>query len=992
MATVTRFFSEFKDRKGESWRVEFCDKDFTGVAAEIKLGAEAFGINWAGNANEPHQPIVTSSAEFYLIIESQAQYNWLLEMPNAAPDRFTVAVKYLSGVSYNLRWAGVIMVDGVSIEDIYYPQQVTLQANDDLSRLQDVLYKTSETVEYTGTAFIHEHLRNCLLKLRTAHHWEDSDVLLRIVPYLRPAADTGDGVQLTKLKHEFLHNSNSDGVKQYLSVWQVLEEIALLYGARIYLESGKFDFQPLAAFTRDVESKKLLGVEHYTKGGTIYSGVDIINHSDFSTDIERLRGWQTSFLPRLKTVERNYNSGGTLYAGWVWQYPEIPIPSTGTGAWLAHSWTGAQSGQITLMAPTSGAALILADRTPRFGLIYHADSVTGTPALTGNDKAIRYRVEIKIKFEGIITGTDYYVTRTATHDTVNTTPVLLTDGTLAEVSGVTYSAATYSTTSTDTCDFITTGVDGTLQYLIDEYLEVNLPVTNQISVISIGVAAYAIDSAGVDDNTIHAAVDYQTCNGLSLFYEHGEIVGADKYRYFASAAAGREVLTLPDAILGDATSPTAVNWLEFGSGATTYWETLDDTTEQRVHQHVVREILAYRAQAMEVRSGTLRPLALNNFGGRFPFGTSLVIDNTITPPAYDKLIYVPLSMEWAAARAEYTVEAGLFRRAVADIAEEDEDIPILGMPPPVDGGAVEIPTLPQQLSSGSQQNFKNTIAAVLRQSMRKAERTKLDYITNTAAVNLDTAVTVINRIVGDYTADAGSLQAITPIGATTPPRINIYKANADAVTQATVKVTIAANTALGTSYTFTLPDTLPATGAEVLQIGSDGTVKSFTDGNHGEVLTTNGAGVLSWAAASGGGGSSDGWHGSETLIKVMPSEFIMNDDYSRAPTTVEDDVSNTLGVTAPANSTEFYAFVAIPSGYKATHVQAYASVSTSSAVTAYSFNHTTGAIVSKGTGDFNSVLDITDITSAAATSVSIKLAPASGSTLIYGADITIVAV
>ena len=129
MATVTRFYSEFKDRKGLNWRVEFCDKDYTGTEYELKLGAEAFTINWAGNANEPHQPIVTSSAEFYLIIETAAAYDWLLEMPNAAPDRFTVAVKYLSGVSYELRWAGVVMIDGVSIEDIYLPQQVTLQAN-----------------------------------------------------------------------------------------------------------------------------------------------------------------------------------------------------------------------------------------------------------------------------------------------------------------------------------------------------------------------------------------------------------------------------------------------------------------------------------------------------------------------------------------------------------------------------------------------------------------------------------------------------------------------------------------------------------------------------------------------------------------------------------------------------------------------------------------------------------------------------------------------
>lgn len=173
MAAIVRYYAEFKDRKGLDWRVEFCDKDFVGSESEVTLGAEAFTVNWAGDANTPHQPIVTSSAQFFLIVESAGVYDWLLELPNAEADRFTVAIKLETGASsYGLRWVGVLMVDGIDIEDIYLPQQVTLKANDDLARLQDVLYKSSPTVEFTGTAYIHEHLRNCFLKLRTAHHWE----------------------------------------------------------------------------------------------------------------------------------------------------------------------------------------------------------------------------------------------------------------------------------------------------------------------------------------------------------------------------------------------------------------------------------------------------------------------------------------------------------------------------------------------------------------------------------------------------------------------------------------------------------------------------------------------------------------------------------------------------------------------------------------------------------------------------------------------------
>jgi len=179
------------------------------------------------------------------------------------------------------------------------------------------------------------------------------------------------------------------------------------------------------------------------------------------------------------------------------------------------------------------------------------------------------------------------------------------------------------------------------------------------------------------------------------------------------------------------------------------------------------------------------------------------------------------------------------------------------------------------------------------------------------------------------------------------------------------------------------------TGGKLLYIDANGVIQNIADGSSNQMLKTNGSGVINWATFSGG---SDGWHGSTALLKVMPSEFIMNDDYNRAPSPIEDDTADTLGIRAPSDVIELYAFITIPTLFKATHVQVYASASTSSAVTVLSFNQTSGATVSKGTGDFNSAIDITDITSSTTANVVIKIAPASTATVIYGADITITAV
>ena len=140
----------------------------------------------------------------------------------------------------------------------------------------------------------------------------------------------------------------------------------------------------------------------------------------------------------------------------------------------------------------------------------------------------------------------------------------------------------------------------------------------------------------------------------------------------------------------------------------------------------------------------------------------------------------------------------------------------------------------------------------------------------------------------------------------------------------------------------------------------------------------------------GGGGGVTADPFSTTVIKILPHQFICNDDVGR-PAMIEDDTSNTLGVRAAHTSMELYAFQKLPSGYKATHVQVHASASTSSAVTARSFNYQTGADnnVSETSGDFNSNIDITDIPSSATQDLVIKVAPASTSTIIYGATVTI---
>jgi|TARA_R110002020_G_scaffold181483_2_gene376528 hypothetical protein len=71
-------------------------------------------------------------------------------------------------------------------------------------------------------------------------------------------------------------------------------------------------------------------------------------------------------------------------------------------------------------------------------------------------------------------------------------------------------------------------------------------------------------------------------------------------------------------------------------------------------------------------------------------------------------------------------------------------------------------------------------------------------------------------------------------------------------------------------------------------------------------------------------GGDKGWHGSTTRIKILPRDFVAND--IGRPIMIEDDSvgSNELFLFS-FGSGDMFAYVPIPTGYKATHVKIFGS-------------------------------------------------------------------
>jgi len=167
--------------------------------------------------------------------------------------------------------------------------------------------------------------------------------------------------------------------------------------------------------------------------------------------------------------------------------------------------------------------------------------------------------------------------------------------------------------------------------------------------------------------------------------------------------------------------------------------------------------------------------------------------------------------------------------------------------------------------------------------------------------------------------------------------------------------------AVTTSITFTLPD---------------------GDGSANQVLKTNGSAVLAWTDMSGG---TVGWHGSGTRIKILHSDFIPDD--GGRPAMIDDTgVGSEELFLESYSSNKLYATVAIPTGYTATHVMIYGSAADAVEVWEHQINSKTG--VSKGTGNVDTEINITDVASSTTNYLFIQVANASGNE-VHGGYITI---
>lgn len=130
-----------------------------------------------------------------------------------------------------------------------------------------------------------------------------------------------------------------------------------------------------------------------------------------------------------------------------------------------------------------------------------------------------------------------------------------------------------------------------------------------------------------------------------------------------------------------------------------------------------------------------------------------------------------------------------------------------------------------------------------------------------------------------------------------------------------------------------------------------------------------------------------GWHGSQTRIKILPSDFQSNKSNPDKFPAYDNNGTN-KGMSPGHSNNSLFAFIAIPTGYKATHARIYGSSTDN--VNVYESDISTGTwSASKGNAATGTEIDITDVNSSTTNFLVLEIQTNNANDIIYGGYVTI---
>ena len=286
------------------------DSNKTGSPLSNTFKVASAQLRYNPETDKPTGQIISSTLEFTCWNEG-GYFNstFIPSLVQSQQQTYRVLLYKDTGSGYELEWFGWIIQDITEEQEAAQPYQYKITAVDGLSKLKTSQYDNSNSDAAQTTPF-QKLIIQCLAKgglqsllttsdpflVTSCDYWEDS------MTY----GATIDPLSLAFVDVRVWNIFNEYWEREYITAWEVLSQICVTYGARLYLSNGAYRFEQYVE-REDATFKEVAYAYNYTQLSTTAAA-----NRDFtlatSTDINNARAAnnQFNYLPAIKRCEIDY--------------------------------------------------------------------------------------------------------------------------------------------------------------------------------------------------------------------------------------------------------------------------------------------------------------------------------------------------------------------------------------------------------------------------------------------------------------------------------------------------------------------------------------------------------------------------------------------------------------------------------------------------------------------------------------------------------------
>lgn len=269
------------------------------------LGANIFTKRYEG-AEDVNAAIIPSSVSITLLAQNQSEVDaheaLLSEIALGNEGDFILKI-VKNGV---LDWVGLILADQIQFSDDRLPRPFTIRAVDGLARLKEIEFNKDGTEFDTVPAYLSQHI---IIALQKTGLWAELSPGLKAVLAWTCAENTLystflEGIRLNHIVWLYIDGKGGTDTttnKRSKTAWDVLEQIAQAFHARILMAEGSFWFIQIPALLNSATAS----IYTYGDNGAVSAttnGLPIL----YASSIDQLMGANWEYQPAAKRAKVTY--------------------------------------------------------------------------------------------------------------------------------------------------------------------------------------------------------------------------------------------------------------------------------------------------------------------------------------------------------------------------------------------------------------------------------------------------------------------------------------------------------------------------------------------------------------------------------------------------------------------------------------------------------------------------------------------------------------